>query len=216
MKKNVFDGAFIVFEGLDGSGSSTQMDLLVKNLKSLGYSAFGTKEPTNNIVGGLIRGQLTHDWKAGMECLQLLFAADRAHHLDKEIVPALKQGKIIISDRYYFSTIAFGSLELDKDWLLKLNEKFLYPDITFIIKVTAGKCLRRMRASRNELELFEEERKLKKVWNMYNWLSKNNKNVFVVDGEKSINQISLEVLEVVKKTLKNKKIKLTKNLFSEQ
>lgn len=214
MKKNNYDGMLIVFEGLDGSGSSTQVDLLVKNLKSLGYPAFGTKEPTNNIVGGLIRGQLTGDWKAGMECLQLLFAADRAHHLDREIKPALKQGKIIVSDRYYFSTVAFGSLELDRDWLIRLNEKFIYPDLTFLIKVSPKECLRRMKLSRNELELFEQEKKLKKVWAAYSWLAKNNKNVFMIEGEKSISQISLEVFEITKKILKRKKVKQDKNLFS--
>ncbi len=215
MKKNPYKGLFVAFEGLDGSGSSTQVDLLVKNLSGLGYSAFATKEPTNNIVGGLIRGQLTHDWKAGMECLQLLFAADRAHHLDREIIPTLKDGKIIVSDRYYFSTVAFGSLELDRDWLIKLNEQFIYPDITFLIKVSPKECLRRMKSSRNELELFEEEKKLKKVWNTYSWLAENNKNVYVIDGEKSINQISLEILEIIKKLLKKKDLKRNKNLFSQ-
>lgn len=214
MKKNPYKGVFIAFEGLDGSGSSTQVDLLVRNLKSVGYLAFGTKEPTNNIVGGLIRGQLTGDWKAGMECLQLLFAADRAHHLDREIIPSLKQGKIIISDRYYFSTVAFGSLKLDRDWLLVLNEKFILPDLTFVFKVSPKECLRRMRVGRNRLELFEEEKKLKKVWVTYSWLAKNNKEVILVDGERSISQISLEIFEIVKKFLKKKKVGSDKNLFS--
>jgi dTMP kinase len=214
VKKNPHKGVFIAFEGLDGSGSSTQVDLLVRNLKALGYSAFGTKEPTNNIVGGLIRGQLTGDWKASMECLQLLFAADRAHHLNREIVPSLRQGKIIVSDRYFFSTVAFGSLKLDRNWLLKLNEKFIYPDLTFVFKVSPKECLRRMKAGRNRLELFEEEKKLKRVWSTYSYLAKNNKNVFLVDGERSISQISLEIFEITKKLLKKKKIELNKNLFS--
>ena len=213
MKKNKTKGLFIAFEGLDGSGSSTQVDLLVKNLKSIGLSAFATKEPTNNIIGGLIRGQLTHDWKAGMECLQLLFAADRAHHLNREIIPALKRGRIVVTDRYYFSTVAFGSIELDKDWLIKLNEKFIAPDITFLIKVSPGECTERMKSSRNELELFEEEKKLKKVWVTYAWLAKSKNNVIEINGERSINQIALEIFEIVKKYLKKKNIHGKANLF---
>ena len=58
-----------------------------------------TKEPTNNLIGGLIRGQLTHNWKSTPECLQLLFAADRAHHLDKEIIPLLEKGIPSLGDR---------------------------------------------------------------------------------------------------------------------
>ncbi|MCX6808982.1 MAG: dTMP kinase, partial [Candidatus Berkelbacteria bacterium] len=67
MKKQNYPGVFVVFEGLDGSGSSTQADLLVKNLSRQGYFAYSTKEPTNNLIGGLIRGALTHDWKPSAE-----------------------------------------------------------------------------------------------------------------------------------------------------
>jgi len=118
MIKNPYPGKFIVFEGLDGSGSSTQAsklrDWLNRAQKELILGkprAQLTKEPTNNIIGGLIRGQLTGDWKTRPECLQLLFAADRSHHLEREIIPLLKDGVTVISDRYFFSTIAFGAAE---------------------------------------------------------------------------------------------------------
>lgn len=213
MKHHNHPGLFIAFEGLDGSGSSTQVELLVSKLKENGFRAYATKEPTNNIIGGLIRGQLTHDWNSSMECLQLLFAADRAHHLHREIIPAVRDQKIIVSDRYFFSTVAFGSLELDREWLLNLNEKFILPDITFLIKVPAKVCLERMKESRFELELFEEEQKLKKVWNGYDWLSKKFSNVYVIDGTQSRVQIAGEVFEIVKKVLKKKLIPSKKNLL---
>lgn len=195
---------FIAFEGLDGSGSSTQVGLLTNKLKKQGYKVFATKEPTNNIIGGLIRGQLTHDWKSSMECLQLLFAADRAHHLHREIIPAINDGKIIISDRYFFSTIAFGSIESDREWLLSLNERFILPDLTFLIKVPAKECLKRMTNTRFELELFEQEAKLKKVWSHYDWLSKNFANVYVIDGAKPIDEISKEIFSIVLKKVHKK------------
>ena len=133
MIKHAFKGKFIVFEGLDGAGSSTQIELLSRSLKKRGSDAIVTKEPTNNIVGGIIRGQLTGDWKSSMECLQLLFAADRAHHLERLILPALKDKKVVLSDRYFFSTVAFGSLDIDKDWLLALNSRFVLPDLTILL-----------------------------------------------------------------------------------
>ena len=156
MKKNPHSGLFIAFEGLDGAGSSTQAEILFNNLSNSSGKALLTKEPTNNIIGGIIRGQLTRDWSSNMECLQLLFAADRSHHLEKVILPALKQKRVVISDRYFFSSIAFGSIDLDQEWLLALNEKFILPDLTFILKVSPKICARRMQETRFDLELFEE------------------------------------------------------------
>lgn len=205
MRKNNFGGLFIAFEGLDGSGLSTQVNLLSAKLQSKGYPNLATKEPTNNLIGGLIRGQLTHDWQASMECLQLLFTADRAHHLDREIIPALKAGKIVISDRYFFSSVAFGSLELDKDWLILLNEKIIYPDITILIRVSPEECLTRIGQNRFRFELFEKRKKLKKVWLNYLWLRKKFSNVYLIDGNRSKEAIASEVLEIVKQNILHKK-----------
>jgi|SRR3990167_3468251 len=205
IKRNQYPGLFIVFEGLDGSGSSSQAELLINNLKANGHKVFLTKEPTNNIIGGLIRGQLTDVWKTGMECLQLLFAADRYHHIEREIIPALEDNRIVISDRYFFSTIAFGSLELDRDWLISLNEKIIYPDITFLIRVAPEECLKRIGQSRFRFELFEKRNKLKKVWRNYLWLKKKFPNVYLIEGNRSKEKIASEVLEIVKQNIVNKK-----------
>lgn len=201
MKKHNYSGNLVVFEGLDGSGSSTQVKLLADNLTKEGLDCYTTKEPTNNLIGGLIRGQLTGEWQIGMEGLQLLFAADRAHHLKREVIPALESGKTIICDRYLFSSIAFGALELNQDWLVKINEKFILPDLTIILKVSPDKCIKRMKESRLGLEFFEEKKKLEKVWQNYRWLASEFKNVEVVDGERSIDKIGKEVLEIVTETI---------------
>jgi dTMP kinase len=206
MKKNNYGGYFIVFEGLDGSGQSTQMGLLADFLLSQGYSIHITKEPTNNIVGGIIRGQLSKDWTASMECLQLLFAADRAHHLEKEIIPALKRKMIVLCDRYIFSGIAFGSIKSDKKWLIELNKNFILPDLTILLDVSASECIRRMKEVRLDLELFEEKKKLEKVLKNYRSLSKNFNNVIVINGKRRINQVSGEIREIVKRKLASKGI----------
>src|SRR3989338_8048368 len=93
-------GKFLVIEGPDGSGSSTQVALIKKYLEQKGEKVLDTKEPTNNLIGGLIRGVLTGEWKLGSYGLQLLFCADRAHHLEREIMPALEKGWNFITDRY--------------------------------------------------------------------------------------------------------------------
>ncbi|MDD3773715.1 MAG: dTMP kinase [Patescibacteria group bacterium] len=197
IKNKKGNGLFIAFEGLDGSGSSTQANLLLNYLKNKGRKAFLTKEPTNNIIGGLIRGQLTGDWKTSMECLQLLFAADRAHHFDREIKPALAKGKIIITDRYLFSSIAYGSLALDESWLWEINKNFAMPNCTFLLNVPPGVCLKRITESRLGLELFEEKKKLYKVWSAYERLAKKFKNVFIIDGLRSPEEIHLEISGIV-------------------
>lgn len=202
---NPYKGLFIAFEGLDGSGLSTQVDLLNKYLNKQGYECFATKEPTNNIIGGLIRGLLTHIWKASNECSQLLFTADRALHLEKEIIPALKKKKIMITDRYFFSTIAFGSLNIrDLDWLVSLNQHFILPDIIFLIKVPPKECVKRIKSSRFSKELFEEEEKLKKIWRTYNKLAKIFPNICVIDGNRDKEKVFNDIFDVVVKKLKKK------------
>lgn len=203
MKKNTYPGLFIAFEGLDGSGSSIHASLLAGLLSKEGYRLLHTKEPTNNLIGGLIRAQLTGAWKSSQDCLQLLFAADRAHHLDKEIIPALSNGKIVVIDRYAFSNVAYGSVDLDAStkWLKQINEYFIEPDITFVIKVSPKICALRLKKSRYKMELFSQEDKLSKVWKVYEELIAQNKNVFVINGEQDEMNIIGEILDVTQKYL---------------
>ncbi|MCX6808981.1 MAG: dTMP kinase, partial [Candidatus Berkelbacteria bacterium] len=137
--------------------------------------------------------------------LQLLFAADRAHHLSREIIPSLEKGKIIISDRYFFSTVAFGSIDLDYEWLLALNEQFVQPDITFLLKVPPKECIRRISKSRNDFELFEQEKKLEKVWQTYAKLSRKSEyNIVVIDGTLPVAEVLDKIMVQVAKVLRTK------------
>ncbi len=202
MKKHNYKGLFIAFEGLDGSGSSTQVDLLAKNLRKANKTVLTTKEPTNNLVGGLIRGVLTKQWTISAEGLQLLYAADRSHHLEHEIIPNLEKGAIVISDRYAFSSIAFGSLGADVNWLKEINKHFILPDITFFIKVRPKTCIDRIGKRGKSFELFEEEKKLERTLETYEQLAKDESNKFIiVDGEQEIKDIEKEIFEVVQTRL---------------
>lgn len=209
MVKRKYPGKFIVFDGLDGSGMSTQAGRLAAFLgekeQKIRFGHTGvhsTKEPTSNLIGGLIKSQLTHDWKSSPECLQLLFSADRAYHLEKEIIPLLERGVIVICDRYFFSTLAYGDKDIkDMNWLFGLQKKFLVPDITFFLKVSPKVCIERINKERFEVTLFEKEEVFKKVWDNYAKLARRFKNVYVLNGERPVDKITQDIIKIVTKKL---------------
>jgi len=199
MIRNTYPGKFIVIEGLDGSGQSTQAGKLVDFLNDNHRKAHLTKEPTASLIGGLIRSQLNHDWKSSQECFQLLFCADRAYHLEKEIIPLLEKGVNVVCDRYFFSTIAYGSLDIkDKNWLLELNKNFLLPDLTILLKVPAKICIERISKNRYDIALFEKEELLTRVGKNFDKLAEEFENVVVVNGENPVEEVFEEIKEIVK------------------
>jgi dTMP kinase len=201
MEKNPYPGKFIVIEGLDGSGQSTQAGLLRDFLLKKGYQVVLTKEPTlDSEAGKKIRQILDKKNRVKPSQLQILFAQDRKEHLKNVIIPALKKNKIVISDRYFFSSLAYGKAEgLDLDWLIKLNDEFLLPDLIFILKVSPEICLKRIeeRNQGRERTLFEEKEKLEKVWQAYQVLPKRFKNVRVIEGEKSKKEVFSQIKKIV-------------------
>jgi dTMP kinase len=199
MIKNPFSGKLIVFEGLDGSGQSTQADLLFRYLKNSGKKVYLTAEPTTFLIGGLIKSQLSGEWKSSPECLQLLFTADRAYHLEKEIIPLLEKGVNVICTRYVLSTLAFGGIEIeDRDWLWQINDKFIFPDETFFLKTSPATCINRIKKERFHEELFEKEEKLEKVLKNYLEYVSKFENVRIIDGEKPIEEVFEEVKKYIK------------------
>jgi dTMP kinase len=206
MVQNKYPGKFIVLDGLDGSGMSTQANKIVDFLNEkkqkirFGYTGvYLTKEPTSSLIGGIIKSQLTHDWKSSNECLQLLFSADRAYHLDKEIIPMLERGIAVVCDRYFFSTVAFGALKTkDFNWLLSLQKNFLVPDLIFILKVSPKICIERIKKERFEATLFEKEETLKEVWENFQKLARKFKNkTFVINGERPVDKITKDIIKIV-------------------
>ncbi len=189
---------FIVFEGLDGAGNTTQSRLLAEFLKGRGHDALLTKEPTQNPIGKIIRDVLQHRLKTSPLALQLLFVTDRAHHFYSVIDPALKKGQIVVSDRYMFSTFAFGGLGVDEELLKELNEKFRIPDLTFIIDVPAEVAMERIKSSRKgKPEFFEDVDKFKGIRANYLKLKDQFPNVHVIDGNRPIEAVAADVQKIV-------------------
>jgi len=188
---------FIVFEGLDGSGQSTQAQLLKDYLeKEKNIPVVLTKEPTKESpIGSLIRQVLKKEILISSAAFQLLFCADRSEHLEKIIKPAIENGQWVISDRYFYSTMAFGSLDSDVDWLIKINENFLKPDITFLLKVSPEIFIERIDENRGKREFFEESEKLRKVWQTYEILSKRFPDIKIINGEKNVMEVADDIKE---------------------
>jgi dTMP kinase len=199
MKNNLYPGKFIVIEGLDGSGQSTQAELLKDFLVEKGHRVILTKEPTKDSEAGKkIRQALDKVVEVGGQQLQKLFAEDRKKHLENLIIPALKEGKIVISDRYFFSSFAYGaSSGLDLEQLIKINNEFPLPDLTFILKVDPGVCLERIEKRGNKKTLFEAKEKLTKVWQVYEILPKRFNNVYIIDGERPIEMVFQDIKNLV-------------------
>ncbi len=188
-------GKLYVFEGLDGAGITTQATLLRNYFLGKDKDAILTKEPTDGLIGGVIKAALRGEWKTNPLTLQMLFAADRAHHLNSEIEPAMKKNKIVICDRYVLSSLVFGALNTNLDILKQLNAHFMKPHATIVIDTNPKICLERMKKARHHVELFEEEQKLVQIRHNLITLKKYFPDTYFVDG----NRRPEEVFEDVKK-----------------
>ncbi len=204
MEDNFYPGKFIVIDGLNGCGKTTQIELLKNFLIKKGVTVTTTKEPTlNSAAGREARDILSKKRHTSPGKLQKLFCEDRKANLENLVIPALKEGKIVISDRYFFSTFAFGGLDLSMDWLIKLNDKFLFPDLVFFLKTKPSVCLKRIDCRGTKKRIFEKEKKMEKVWQNYAILTNRFKNIYIINGEQSIKKISTEIIKIINKKIMN-------------
>ncbi|VVB77272.1 putative thymidylate kinase [uncultured archaeon] len=129
--------------------------------------------------------------------LQLLFCADRARHLEEEIEPAIKQGKVVICDRYFFSTLAYGFASgINFDWLYAINKAFRMPDLVFFIDVSPDISINGIAKGREQRELFEKRESLGKVRRAYLNLAKKFR-FKIVNGEAGADETSGEIAKAV-------------------
>ena len=191
---------FIVFEGIDGAGTTTQAKLLKDWLMSKGYNVHLTAEPSDNFIGNTIRQILRKrivpsedSLKDGIDhkTIALLFAADRLDHIQNEIAPLLKNKHIVISDRYTISSIVYqGEYTHDEQWVEIINKYALIPDITFFIDIDGAIAFDRITKRELALEIFEKKNKLIDLSNKYKKVVKNQKNIVTLDGTLKISEIS--------------------------
>jgi len=153
-------GRFVVLEGLDGAGTTTQAAALARALRERGDRVHTTCEPSTGPVGALLRQALTgrltgHGQPVDRTTLALLFAADRADHVAQEIVPALEAGATVLCDRYVLSSIAYQGLDLPFDEVVALNAHAPAPDLTLFLDVPPRVAQKRRAQSRGRDELFD-------------------------------------------------------------
>jgi dTMP kinase len=160
-------GSFIVFEGPDGSGTTRQSHFLAERMRTEGYDVLHTAEPTDGSFGAEVRSLLHTEPMPPADSVQLLFCADRAQHVQELIEPALKSGKVVISDRYILSTLIYGvATGLDEQWLKDINRTFPSPDLTIITLPPLEVCLERL-GTRESNDQFENALFQKRIYEGY-------------------------------------------------
>jgi dTMP kinase len=200
-------GLFVVFEGIDGSGTTTQARVLVSRLCREGYPAMLTREPSSGTIGSLIDRLITvgnqkldsslhyHDMIA------LLFAADRLQHLDSEVLPALREGRVVVSGRYVMSSWAYQSVRLPEEWVNEINGRSPKADLTILLDVMPRVGLQRVYARKGKRQVFEREQYLKQVRINYLKRARRAKDeagrVVILDGSGIIAEVRQAVWEQV-------------------
>lgn len=188
----------IVFEGLDGAGTTTQMQLLAEYCDKNLRSCKATFEPTDKPIGRLVRAILKKQVVTTPLALAMLYAADREDHLYNPVyglVNDLEEGKLVICDRYLYSSLAYQGVECPVEKVKQLNQ-FPAPNYLFFIDTPVTECIRRIALRGDEAELFDRAEFLESVKNNYETLfSDLPKDVkfYRLDGLKSIEEIALEI-----------------------
>ena len=197
-------GILIAIEGTDGSGKSTQSDLLAEYLRGIGREVVHTREPTYGRIGKLLLDYYIKDEDIPI-IDALLFTADRAEHIEKVIKPALKEGKIVITDRYYYSTMAFQSTAggLPLEWLIEMSKFFPKPDIAIFYDLRPEEAMKRIiKREGDETEIkFEKHEMIIKIREGFMDLAKRFDEMVIVDASGDIDSIHKETLETLKKRL---------------
>ncbi len=202
MTKLARQGVLIVFEGTDGTGKSTQLQLLSQYLQGKGYPVIATREPTEGQYGQIIRSLYVNRSKYSQEEELELFLADRREHVQQLLIPALEQGKVILCDRYFLSTVAYqGARGFDPESILELNHFAPEPDIALLFQVPIDTGLKRITSGRGEEPNdFEQRENLTQVAAIFAAI--NRPYIQPIDASGSIDEVHRKVVEYVSPLLR--------------
>jgi dTMP kinase len=215
-KRNEYPGKFIVLEGIEASGKTTQVKRLGEIL-SRTQTTFTTKNPTDNEIGTYIRNEILTGNKKHIPPVsyQYLFAADRVIQ-QVDLIERLKRGETVISDRYFWSSVAYGIADREgtdyTTWeevsvtalsLLSMYHQFILPDLSIYLDVSLEESLQRISGSAKHTEIYDNHQMNIKIKKGYDWLFKTFPNeITVVNGEKPLDEITKEIIELIGKIQK--------------
>ena len=192
-------GRFIVFEGIDGSGKSTQIQLLQKRLEEMGIPVYLTREPTDGPYGSMLHNIMTGRLEACQETIAAMYVADRMDHIKNSyngMLKKLEEGFTVISDRYYFSSYAYQGAHLPLDYVIMANSvcaEALRPDLHLFLDLEPEVSFARISKNRTDFEIYEKLDNLKntrdKYYESFDKL-KDSEQVAVINADQSVESLS--------------------------
>lgn len=203
-------GRFIVLEGLDGSGTTTQAERISEALRAEGHRVRTTREPSDGPIGTQLRLALTG--RLGLphgrgplseETLALLFAADRLDHLAAVIEPAIQRGEIVLCDRYVLSSLAYQGSALPMAWVEEINARARAPDLTLFLEIDVATAARRRAARGGEVELFEADERQARIATRYLEAIRRRprERIVRIDGAQSVEEVTRAALGQIRPIL---------------
>lgn len=199
-------GRFIVFEGIDGAGKSTQISLLEKKLKSEGRLRFVTAEPRSPSPGGALRDALSGNYKRTSTELAAMFLADRVFHNVNEktgIMQALENGFDVICDRYYYSSFAYQGTGSSLEWVMRMNldcPDIVRPDVCIFLDLDAESSKKRIDSERASVDIFEESTDIlssirNKFFDVFEKLP--DENIKIVNAGRTVSEIAADIAQII-------------------
>ena len=192
-------GIFICVEGIDGSGKTTQAHKLVEVLKKVGFEAAFTTEPSSGMYGMLLRNHILEGTRRAPVVVEaVLFAVDRVDHVASEVKPLLRKGKVVVSDRYVYSSIAYqGTSGLPTKWLKEINKQIVKPDLSFFIDVPPEIVMERINRQKSVMETLQTQKEVRKAYLRL----VEEEGLLVIDGSGSKKEVAERIQKAVLKFL---------------
>ncbi len=204
------NGICIALEGIDGSGKSTQIQLLANKFTQLGKQVHLTAEPTTGPIGKMLRQIFSGVQPANQHTIAALFAADRLEHITNTtdgMLHQLQQGNIVLLDRYYLSSYAYHSVHVPMPWVINCNTiavSMLPATVHIYVDMPPAIAMERIIANRTNIEMYETLENLTAVYNNYATaidLIKGKEKVAVINGNQTVAQVAADIWEVVKEII---------------
>jgi dTMP kinase len=209
-RRNPYKGKYVVIEGIDGSGKTTQAKLVSEALRVKGLTVLEISEPnTHDAIGKLVREVLSSKIKVSSVAIQYLFSANRATTHEEIIIPALERGETVLSHRCFWSAVAYGIVDrhaegdveqagnqlLIAQSILSMYHQFIIPDYTFYLDISIDTAMSRLSGMDKPKEIYEKRETLENIKKGYEWLLEKFPSEFtVINGEQAVEKITERIV----------------------